>query len=90
MDASRELPGGHEDFSKTLPEADIGMAMQAMPLHPHNAILQWQVELGLPGTLLGLAIVLWGLGARYLRRSWNAGPAPRRWPGPPRRWSWPC
>jgi O-antigen ligase len=65
MDASRELPGGHEDFSKTLPEADIGMAMQAMPLHPHNAILQWQVELGLPGTLLGLAIVLWGL--------WRAG-----------------
>ncbi len=65
MDASRELPGGHTDFSKTLPEAGITIAAQAMPLHPHNAILQCQVELGLPGTLLGLAIVLWGL--------WRAG-----------------
>ena len=65
MDASRELPGGHADFSKTLPEAGISIEAQAMPLHPHNALLQWQLELGLPGTLLGLAIVLWGL--------WRAG-----------------
>jgi O-antigen ligase len=65
MDASRELPGGHEDFSKTLPEAGIAILAEAMPLHPHNALLQWQVELGLPGMLLGLAVVLWGL--------WRAG-----------------
>jgi len=65
MDASRELPGGHTDLAETVPGSAYRAPMEAMPLHPHNAILQWRVELGLPGTLLGLAVVLWGL--------WRAG-----------------
>jgi O-antigen ligase len=65
MDASRELPGGHTNLAAALPAAGYNVTMEAMPLHPHNAILQWRLELGLPGTLLGLAVVLWGL--------WRAG-----------------
>jgi exopolysaccharide production protein ExoQ len=45
-----------------------------LPLHPHNAALQWQVELGLPGTILALAILLWGF--------WRVGFTP----GMPRLW----
>lgn len=59
MDASRELPGGHRDFSVTLPELGLPSMAPALPLHPHDAALQWQVELGQPGTALGLAIIFW-------------------------------
>ena len=60
MDASRELPGGHIDLGSALSTADLGR-VEALPLHPHNAVLQWRVELGLPGTLLSLAILVWAL-----------------------------
>jgi O-antigen ligase len=74
MDASRELPGGHLDFHTALPDAGVLPGSEALPLHPHNAALQWQVELGLPGTILALAILLWGF--------WRVGFAP----GMPRLW----
>jgi O-antigen ligase len=61
MDAARELPGGHRDFSTTLPGIKLSPGDEALPLHPHDAALQWRVELGLPGTALCLAIVFWGL-----------------------------
>ena len=61
MDASRELPGGHRDFAETLPGINLHLGDEALPLHPHNAALQWRVELGLPGTALCLAIVFWVL-----------------------------
>jgi exopolysaccharide production protein ExoQ len=61
MDAARALPGGKTDLSLAVPEAGLMPGSDAMPLHPHNAILQWEVELGVPGALLALAIVLWGL-----------------------------
>jgi O-antigen ligase len=61
MDASRELPGGHRDFSATLPGVRVVPGSEALPLHPHNAALQWRVELGLPGTALCLAILFWSL-----------------------------
>jgi len=61
MDASRALPGGHLNLGQALPEAGLGSNAEALPLHPHNAILQWEVELGPPGTLLALAIVIGGL-----------------------------
>jgi O-antigen ligase len=57
MDASRELPGGKADVAEALSEPVIVPGSMALPLHPHNALLQWRVELGLPGLLLCLAIV---------------------------------
>jgi exopolysaccharide production protein ExoQ len=61
MDASRALPGGKTRFADLFPGANLPGDAEALPLHPHDAALQWQVELGIPGTLLCLAIVAWGL-----------------------------
>jgi O-antigen ligase len=61
MDASRALPGGKTRFADLFPAAHLEANAEALPLHPHNAALQWQVELGVPGTLLGLGAVAWGL-----------------------------
>jgi exopolysaccharide production protein ExoQ len=61
MDASRELPGSHTDLAELYPQADMTPDATALPLHPHNAALQWRVELGPLGALLCLAIVGWGL-----------------------------
>lgn len=60
LDASRDLPGGQQDMGARLPSLHLHDA-EALPLHPHDAALQWRVELGLPGTALCLAIVGWGL-----------------------------
>jgi exopolysaccharide production protein ExoQ len=68
MDASRALPGGKTRFADLYPAAGLPTDAEALPLHPHDAALQWQVELGIPGSLLGLAVVAWGL--------WRAGAAP--------------
>jgi O-antigen ligase len=57
FNASRRLPGGDVVVIGGLP---------ALPLHPHNAALQWWVELGAIGAALGAAIVLLAGGA--LRR----------------------
>ena len=59
MDASRAIPGGQTDLNVMLPGLHYGEPAQALPLHPHDAALQWQLELGLPGLALGLAIVVW-------------------------------
>lgn len=67
MDASRDLPGGHANLAQLVPGAGLSPSSEALPLHPHNALLQWLVELGVPGVLLGLAIVgwvLWRIGCR--------------------------
>jgi exopolysaccharide production protein ExoQ len=61
MDASRGMPGGLMDFHQSLPEAGVMAGSVALPLHPHNAALQWQAELGVPGMLLCLALIFWGL-----------------------------
>jgi O-antigen ligase len=58
MDASRELPGGKDKLIDTLSEPVIVADSMALPLHPHDALLQWRVELGVPGLLLCLAIVV--------------------------------
>ena len=57
FNASRWLPGG---------EAMVTGLENAMPLHPHNMALQWWVELGLPGALLGAATAV--LALRAIRR----------------------
>lgn len=59
MDASRGIPGGKNDISTLVPALHYPGGGESLPLHPHDAALQWQLELGLPGLLLGLAIVLW-------------------------------
>jgi O-antigen ligase len=65
MDASRELPGGHEKVAAELSKPIIPPMAEAISLHPHNAALQWRVELGVPGVVLCLGIVtliLWRVG----------------------------
>jgi O-antigen ligase len=55
MDASRALPGGKSLINDLYPEVTINDRAEALPLHPHDAALQWRLELGIPGTLLALA-----------------------------------
>lgn len=57
MDASRALPGGDTPVHQLFPEIAIDPTAQALPLHPHDAALQWRLELGLPGTLLALLLL---------------------------------
>lgn len=59
MDSSRAMPGGKVDFNTILPNLHYPGGAQRLPLHPHDALLQWQLELGVPGLLLGLAIAVW-------------------------------
>jgi exopolysaccharide production protein ExoQ len=60
MDAAREIPGGKTSVRDymALPDA-LPLEGAVMPLHPHDAILQWTLELGIPGALLGSAIVVY-------------------------------
>lgn len=51
LDSSRAIPGGHEKILLFQNNAGI-VTGQAMPLHPHNAIVQIWLELGLVGVLL--------------------------------------
>jgi exopolysaccharide production protein ExoQ len=57
MDASRAIPGGKSDFNEMLPALHYPARAESLPLHPHDAALEWQLELGIPGLALGLAIV---------------------------------
>jgi O-antigen ligase len=50
FDSSRDIPGR---------ETQVGKYETALPLHPHNAALQWWLELGAPGAILGAALVIW-------------------------------
>ena len=67
MDTSRAMPGGKTRFADLFPDAHLDETAEALPLHPHNTALQWQVELGVPGTLLCLGAVAWG--------AWRVGTA---------------
>ena len=62
FNASRSIPGAAKEVDKELP---------GLPLHPHNAALQWWLELGVPGVILGAALVymLFGAARRYERHS---------------------
>ena len=66
MDASRAIPGGAAEASDVMPEVQLPAGATLLPLHPHNAALQWRLELGMPGALLCLAILglaLWRVAA---------------------------
>ncbi|HUB95467.1 MAG TPA: O-antigen ligase family protein, partial [Stellaceae bacterium] len=41
MDASRDIPGGKTHLAQRFPEAGLPDDAEALPLHPHNAALQW-------------------------------------------------
>jgi exopolysaccharide production protein ExoQ len=58
MDASRAIPGGTALVQEVMPALPLGPTAQILPLHPHNAALQWRLELGVPGTVLALALVV--------------------------------
>jgi exopolysaccharide production protein ExoQ len=49
FNTSRAIPGGGEGLDVSEP---------ALPLHPHNAALQWRLELGILGTLFGAGLLL--------------------------------
>lgn len=49
MDGARMIPGGTEEIRPNVAR---------LPLHPHNAGLQWWLELGAVGALLGSAFLL--------------------------------
>jgi O-antigen ligase len=75
MDASRAMPGGNgrADIYMKLPPS-FNLSGNIMPLHPHNAILQWWIELGIVGAILGAALfssIAWraGTGVRETSRS---------------------
>jgi O-antigen ligase len=68
MDAARTIPGGATEVGDYMDLRPYGLDLtgQVMPLHPHDAILQWWLELGLVGAVLGavLAAFLWRQAAR--------------------------
>jgi exopolysaccharide production protein ExoQ len=62
MDASRAVPGGEAPTSDVMPQVKLPASATLLPLHPHDAALQWRLELGLPGALLCvivLGLILW-------------------------------
>lgn len=58
MDGARTLPGGEEELSLALPDGSGTVQEQLLPLHPHNAILQIWLELGVLGAA-AMAALLW-------------------------------
>ena len=72
LDASRAMPGRATDMTAQINTLNPGSdnrgqgvrndALQAMPLHPHNAMLQLWLELGLPGAVMSLLGVMLALG----------------------------
>lgn len=61
FNTSRVIPGGKENL-------DVSEA--ALPLHPHNAALQWRLELGVLGALVGAGLfVVAGINARRYGRN---------------------
>jgi len=65
FNGSRSVPGG---------DVEVDENLTSLPLHPHNAALQWRLELGLPGAVLGsLAILfLFRTASRYSDRNERA------------------
>lgn len=63
VDAARTIPGADEELDLRRYDAngaEVGHLIEAMlPLHPHNAFLQWWLELGAAGTALMVAFQYW-------------------------------
>jgi len=68
LDTARSLPDARKvvawDMGRPgLPPAQRFSTVAVMPLHPHHAPLQWRMELGVPGVVLGTAVALLTLAA---------------------------
>src|SRR5207302_1546290 len=62
----RAMPGGDTSVRDYMDlPAEFPLNGSVMPLHPHDAILQWWLELGVVGAALGTAIFAWV--------AWHAG-----------------
>lgn len=59
MNAARAMPGGKEKIALT--RDDPPLLGEKLPLHTHNAPLQWWLELGLPGAVLMAGLWLFAL-----------------------------
>jgi len=59
--SERPLLGWGFNSSRVIPgrEKKLDQHETALPLHPHNAALQWWLELGAPGAILGAALIIW-------------------------------
>lgn len=57
MDSARAIPGGQMEVDTMFPELHLPATAQVLPLHPHDAALQWRLELGVPGIVLVLLLV---------------------------------
>lgn len=56
MNSAKYIPGGDRDV--TVGSGPRELQWRALPLHPHNAILQWWLELGGIGAILAGGVVL--------------------------------
>ncbi|MEO5375759.1 MAG: O-antigen ligase family protein [Alphaproteobacteria bacterium] len=61
LDSARSLPGGAEKVHILVDYPDgrrLDVTQETLPLHPHNTLLQWWLELGVPGVVMAGALVV--------------------------------
>lgn len=67
LNASRSIPGGSDSVLLVLGSRDGDVSgadklrqsiMEQLPLHPHSAALQWWLELGVIGALMGAGLIV--------------------------------
>ncbi|MGE5504476.1 MAG: O-antigen ligase family protein, partial [Actinomycetota bacterium] len=75
FDAARDIPGADVEVPVRRWAADgtmlAGVTEPLLPLHPHNAILQWWLELGAVGTAVMVGFGLWLLGRAGTGEPWQ-------------------
>jgi exopolysaccharide production protein ExoQ len=80
LDAARRLPGGtaqviiHHCDDADRPDG-IALSSQALPLHPHNAVLQVWLELGGVGVALGFGPLIFAIWHAFRSPVWRTRPA---------------
>jgi O-antigen ligase len=57
LDSARVIPGGKDRVPLRMKNEDEARMVERLPLHTHDFALQWWLELGLPGALLGAAFI---------------------------------
>ena len=67
MNSARSIPGGKDTVVLSYENGAVSSVGERLPLHTHNAALQWWLELGLPGAILMAGIWLMAL-SRIARR----------------------